>query len=290
MSKKIPNIPNWSATGTVPASKLLDARLQLHWASQVVASVGYTCLEHEADWSHVSLSWDHDFKALVGKLAPGSLAYRAALRFSDFTLLLLDKHGSIYSSRKLAGGTLDQAYGWIAHTIEDFTGGPLDQQLKRLDHELPTHPVCENASFSYTSPEAFIELGEWYANAELFLQLLKTTNPKASSVQCWPHHFDIAMLFPLEENDDSEEAKSIGIGMTPGDDYYAEPYWYVLPWPHPSAEDVPELKGSGFWHTEEWVGAVLPASKMRAGSEAQVADVWEFVCSGIEASRVLLEP
>ena len=41
----------------------------------------------------------------------------------------------------------------------------------------------------------------------------------------------------------------IGVGLSPGDTYYAEPYWYVSPYPYPGLEDLPVLDGSGFWHT-----------------------------------------
>ena len=57
--------------------------------------------------------------------------------------------------------------------------------------------------------------------------------------------------------------RTVGVGMEPGDVYYAEPYFYVNMSPSPSREAPrPALDGGGAWHTHEWIGAVLPASRI----------------------------
>ena len=54
------------------------------------------------------------------------------------------------------------------------------------------------------------------------------------------------------------------MGLSPGDGTFAEPYFYLLPWPSPPGE-LPKLDG-GHWHTEGWTGAVLEASEFTSGS------------------------
>jgi hypothetical protein len=82
-------------------------------------------------------------------------------------------------------------------------------------------------------------------------------------VRCWPHHFDIAILVGLEEGH-AESARSIGIGVSPGDEYYAEPYAYVSPYPRPDVSGLPALPPGGRWHTRDFFAAVATASDILA--------------------------
>ena len=67
----------------------------------------------------------------------------------------------------------------------------------------------------------------------------------------------MATLVKVEGNPDPELAKSIGVGLSPGDETYPEPYYYVTPWPYPEREKpLPDLP-AGEWHTVGWTGAVL---------------------------------
>ena len=86
-------------------------------------------------------------------------------------------------------------------------------------------------------------------------------------------------------HDDPEEARSVGVGMTPGDGGYPEPYFYVTPWPYPNPEVLPRL-ATGSWHTEGWTGAVL------TGTEALAGEVEErtraFLAEAVEACMATL--
>ncbi len=62
--------------------------------------------------------------------------------------------------------------------------------------------------------------------------------------------------------------------MSPGDGSYAEPYWYVTPWPYPAAERLPELD-TGRWHTDGWVGAVLTGTEVV--DQSKHANQQEFI-------------
>jgi hypothetical protein len=82
---------------------------------------------------------------------------------------------------------------------------------------------------------------------------------EASSVRCWPHHFDIAILLTVAPG------KTVGLGLSPGDSSYAEPYWYVTPYPYPKNPELPPLPEGGRWHTEGFFAAVLRGSDLLAG-------------------------
>ncbi len=282
----------WQRLGTPPPDTLIDARLQLHWAAQIPASVGYTYLDPVPDWSHVSLTWQNDGCVLASGRTPGPTSHRAALRPADLTLLLLDDLNVAVAAFPLDGHTLTEGYTWLAMTLAEHTDGALDRPLVRPDHEMPPHPVGDGGAFARAPAPAFAETARWFANAHLLLEAVRAEEPAASPARCWPHHFDLAVLLTLDPDKDPEEARSIGVGMEPGDGSYAAPYWYVTPWPYPEHPALPPLDGGGRWHTEGWTGAVLTAGALvgegRAASQIERASA--FVSSALAAARRLVGP
>jgi len=80
-------------------------------------------------------------------------------------------------------------------------------------------------------------------------------------VRCRPHHFDLATVANLGPG--GENPRSIGIGVSPGDEHYAQPYAYVSPSPRfDSRLDEPPKPGR--WHTEGFFGAVATGDALLA--------------------------
>jgi hypothetical protein len=88
-------------------------------------------------------------------------------------------------------------------------------------------------------------------------------------VRGWPHHFDLAALHVLDPEKDPEEARSVGAGLSPGDESYAEPYFYVSPWPAPEPAALPALPGGAHWHTDGFTSAVLSSSAIVDGGPVE---------------------
>ena len=70
-----------------------------------------------------------------------------------------------------------------------------------------------------------------------------------------------ATLVSLEEG---PNARTIGVGVSPGDQYYAQPYAYVTPWPRFDGDKLPDPPPPGHWHTEGFFGAVLTGDDILA--------------------------
>ena len=138
--------------------------------------------------------------------------------------------------------------------------------------------------------KATVELAGWYADAAQALEHLVDGRDQASMVRCWPHHFDIATLEVLDADAGPEEALSIGLGMTPGDGGFPEPYFYVLPWPRPEQAGLPELAGEGEWPPGDWLGAVLHTAAIRRDTDPgeQARRVGDFLSSAHAAALKLL--
>jgi len=277
----------WSTLGNVPVSNLTDARLQLHWAVQIIASYGNAVMEQQADDNQSNLGWENSLNALGSH--PSSEGICVGLRLADLTLLILDNTQNVTSEYGLTGHTLQQGFGWLTSTYSTLAGVSPKRPFALREYEMPTHPVQQNATFSLEAPAPFQEYQHWFANAHHVLQALSENWQQASPIRCWPHHFDIATLVNLDPNKSAEEARSVGCGMSPGDTIYTEPYWYVNLWPYPDKSQLPNLT-VGKWHIEGWIGAILTATELgeSGSSDLQAQRVRQFFHETTEISFSLL--
>ncbi len=280
----------WEMLGSLAPGNLVEARLQLHYAAQIVSSVGFTFVAPKPDWGHTNFGWSHVLRALVSRQVAGGKPYHAALRFSPFRLLLLDDSHNELSGCSLTGRTVDEGYVWLNSAIESYTGQPPAKPLFRPEHPLPAHPVGEGKPFPGPAGEKSAELARWYGNAERILSRVRAEQANASEVRCWPHHFDIATLIEMDAGPEEDSARTIGVGLSPGDQSYPEPYFYVSPWPYPKDAELPPLEGEGSWHTEGFTASVLPGSRLVSGDfpETQEKQVSAYIESSIAACRKLL--
>lgn len=285
---------NWARLGTVPPATLSDARRQLHHAAQIAVSATISYLPARSDDSHTALSWNRPARALATEPVPADGAFRIAVRVEDLTLLALDDadhatgSGSVRvaDSFALAGHTIDEGHTWLRRVVAQRGLDPA-RLTARKHYSIPEHAVAGGAPFSLGSGVELRELERYWSNAAAILEDLARVTPNASPVLTWPHHFDIATLITLPPRGPERGVATIGVGQSPGDDSYDEPYWYVGPSPHPEARDLPPLQGGGHWHTTGWFGAALPASGYVAAPD-QRARVLTFIDSAVAACRALL--
>jgi hypothetical protein len=267
------------------AQTLTDARLQLHHAAQLATATGISYLPAQPDDSHTNLEWIESLRALAGHVIPAPQPFRAVVQPADLSLSVVGEDGQIVTSTLLNGLTMEDAANWLRARIAE-RGADGDRLTLKRHYEIPAHAVDDGATFETKNAAAFAQLDGWYFAANRALEYVRgsITGRGASEIRCWPHHFDIATLI------DVGNGRSIGVGMEPGDQYYDEPYFYVnmSPSPKPSAATA-ALAGGGTWHTKEWVGAVLPGSRI-APDESAKEQVHAFLDSAIIACRELLGP
>src|SRR5262249_4520783 len=123
------------------------------------------------------------------------------------------------------------------------------------------------------------ELGGWFASGGAGLRDV------AAPFLVWPHHFDLGTIVFLDPP--GEHARQIGVGMSPGDGSYAEPYFYVTPFPIADGVPWPPLAGGGVWRRQGWKGAVLTASVLVAAGDASArrGHAREFLSSALAGAR-----
>jgi hypothetical protein len=253
-----------------------------------VSAAADATLEHRSDDSHSTTEWLPAPAALVGHaLYEGAL--RVGLRIRDLSLLILDRSGhEILAQSAVEGLTLPECLNWVSAAIHKRTGAPPPRPLALRDYDMPDHPAAKGEVFAITAHEdALEELSRWYDNANTLLRRLQATTPNTSTVACWPHHFDIATLITMDAG--PENGRSIGVGLSPGDRYFPEPYWYVSPWPRPEIAARPALDSStdGRWAD---FGAVLLGSDLVGDGSAstQASKLRSFVHSAIKTARALI--
>jgi hypothetical protein len=280
MSTSIMSDARWVRVGDLAPAELSDARLQCHHAVQIAVSAAISYLPSRSDDSHTALTWDARRRALSTELITAPRPFRIGMRPEDLALLAIGPDGRATSTFDLPGRTITDGHAWLGAIAAEAGIGT--SPTSRKHYEIPDHAVARGAPFSTGSRVAFHELSRYWANAAVVLEDVSRTNPGASNVRTWPHHFDIATLITL-----ADPSRTIGVGQSPGDDSYDEPYWYVGPRPYPQTADLPALAGGGHWHMDGWVGAALPASAFVAHPD-QRGQVTAFIDSAVAACRSLL--
>jgi hypothetical protein len=162
---------------------------------------------------------------------------------------------------------------------------------RAVPYELPAHAVAAGAPLPAFPLPGFAELARYFANAEPLLRAITQGRPGAAPVRCWPHHFDLGTLL-THAGVGGDDVSTVGLGLSPGDEGYPEPYFYVTLWPHPRGlpEVLPALPGGGHWHREGWDGAVLPGTRLveTPGARDQEALARDFLVSAVRVARGLL--
>lgn len=274
----------WQRLGGVAPSRLRSARLEAHWAAQVIAAAGETFVPHVPDTSHTAMRWEAG--RLVGATLPGAVPCRVALAVADLKLLILGGRKAPAAELALVGSTLEEAYHFAAQAVRTHTGAARVPALAHPGYELPVHPVAKGGRFA--GDPGLPELARWYANAAAVLERFQRETPGAGALFCWPHHFDLATLVALETDARGEPLRTLGVGLSPGDAFIDEPYWYVNHAPETSRRELPAL-ACGEWFRVGWVGAVLRGSALvsAGAAAAQQARLDAYLASAVAASRQL---
>src|SRR5215216_3833501 len=213
--------PSWRSLHPEAARTLSDARLQLHHAAQLVAAIGISYLPAQPDDSHTNFEWLARIDALASNEVPATSPIRLAVSPHPFALLFLAA-GEPRATLPLHGRTMSDAVAWIRQQLADC-GLHTDAYTLAKHYVIPSHPVSHSAAFDETAANAFEELCAWYSNAALILERVVSATANSSPVRCWPHHFDIATLIEVAPSRAGQPAKTMSVGMEPGDNYYAEP-------------------------------------------------------------------
>ena len=270
----------WIRVPNAAAPAMTDTRLQLHHAAQVANAPAVSYLPPAADDSHTNFTWHPGFGAFVSHRVPFEQPRRFAWRVHDLTLLAIDDRDAEVASFSLAGKTAVQAHAWAQLQCE-AAGGDAALYTDAKHYRIPAHAVGDGDAFG-ADAAALAALGPHWRNAIAVLEAVEADVAGSSSVRLWPHHFDAGLIARIDAT------RSIGIGFTPGDEWFDEPYWYASPYPAPALGALrPTLAAGAHWHVDRWFSAVFPWRAYAVVAQ-QGAAVSAYLRSALDANRQLL--
>ena len=274
----------WRPLRGVEQGRLSEARVQAHYAAQWLARAARGYVAARPDDSHTSLGWDDAFGGFATHALPDGA--RLGLKIADLTLVLLGaKAGDPSEIFPLFGRRDADARGWLGRQV---SAKGLD--AKALDapspYEIPAHAIANGAAYADAGLAEFLsELAAWYSNAHAMLGSIRedivARKFSAPPVRCWPHHFDLDTLATIAAD------RTVGVGFSPGDEYYNEPYFYISVYPEPDAAALLRLPAIGHWHQKDFIAAVAPASRIVAAKD-QATEVAAFLHAAVEGAIKLL--
>ncbi|MDH5511018.1 MAG: hypothetical protein OEZ32_11800 [Nitrospinota bacterium] len=260
MNRKQPQ--EWTRLGNVSPKRIFEARLQAHYASQIVAAFGAAYVARTEDMSHMGMTWGGGRRAFISGSASGARTLRLALDLDRFELYALEPGSEfigVLDRFNLKGMTFPDASKWLRKTSAKFG---FDPELIKIDFEgLLDHPLAGGGEFTYDGGEEdLVELGKYFSNAEYILRRVCSSTIDCSSTYVWSALLDINVMYAMEETVD--KGYTLGMGLIPGDKYLAEPYFYVNRYPDLAADSLPEPPAPGAWRTRDWTGLTLAASQI----------------------------
>ncbi len=184
--------------------------------------------------------------------------------------------------------TLDLNINLIEHSLKIFCGDsrisvPLENQSSRsfaketieglkesgLDFRIHDNDYSSDNSGDYSSEKAS---AYWNALKQIYFVLLEFKGElieETSSINFWPDHFDLAMLWfsgrliPGQDPSNWDHSREqMNFGFSTGDEGMPEPYIYITAYPFNEELTKSELPYNAFWHTKGWKGAGLKYSEL----------------------------
>ena len=278
---------DWRPLRGIGQRRLSMARLQAHHAAQWLARTARAYVPPQPDDGHTNLGWDDTLDGFTTHRLQDGMCL--SLKIADLTLVLHSDERTIQSF-SLNGRTDAQARQWLGEQL-----GARGLDTRALDapspYEMPAHAVTQGRAYGVEDvADALVELAAWFANAQYSLVRVQRQmigrKLTASDVRCWPHHFDLATLisFPTRGTD---VVGYVGTGLSPGDEYYDEPYFYVSVYPKPDSAALPRVPKLGHWHTYQFTAAVAPAHQIVAANN-QEDEVDEFLRATVDVAIKIL--
>lgn len=274
---------DWSRMGRTSPRGLVDARTLAHHAVQWPSRAARANLKAVPDDSHSSLTWDAGHASLLCLPLPARGGdIRVGLRVGRLELIVT-RGANVLDAFQFDGRPDAAAGAWADAKLGGLGLKPASSAV--LPYALPAHPLAGAPHDLSRLGRELGELSRWFGGCAEILEELRSKlgrlRPAPSPVRCWPHHFDIATLVSFAEGGKSP---SVGVGVSPGDEYYPQPYVYVGPSVRFEGASLPSPPPPGHWHTEGFFGVVATGEEILALKD-RGRDLLAFVVAAFELCR-----
>lgn len=241
-----------------PPTSLGPARISAHRAVQLLSRAELANLAPESDYSHDNLGWREKSGTLVTHPIPTEKS-SFLIGLAIHTLEVVVTEGGVVSGHfELIGSSNRDAETWLDQQLVSV--GLHTASEVALPYELP--PDITDGDKYVASRVDLAVLASWFGLGHRVLSNLVDQIGDAagvSPIRCWPHHFDLATFVTLEKGD-AESAAGVGLGLSPGDASYAQPYFYITLDPPPESKCT--VPAPGHWHNDGFKGMVVTADEL----------------------------
>ena len=277
---------DWRSLSGVDSARLQEARLQVHYAVQWLARAAQAFIAPKPDDSHMNFSWEDAYGGFASHKLQGA---RIGVKLLPLSLATLEGKNSEPGRTLVLDGQKDaDVRNWFGETAHS-----LGLDARSLDKPLPykilPHRIATGSPYNTSGlDDSLRELSAWFSNADKSIariaDAMRQNKFDVSTTRCWPHHFDIAALIVMQAGKGTlESGRTIGVGLSPGDISYNEPYFYVQPSPAPPPGKLPPMPEPGRWHVKGFTAAILPAQRIMA-AQARQTFVEKFLVEAVGVS------
>jgi len=265
--------------------KLFLTKNQIHTAIQLISIPPRSYLPQSDGDIYASLIWDARSKSLHSQHFGNLKNIQTSINIKKFELEILVEE-IVFDAIDMDNRTYEYLYDWLKNKLVRLQLDPsqLSTKLPYILQEIEISPESKLINYDSASLQEF---AKFYQNAYLsFVRFQNENLEKKYKILVWPHHFDMALNIPLDPSGENQ----IGIGLSPGDQYYPEPYFYVL---LPTGNYAEKTKSVtpivGSWHTKKWNGLVLLASEFILETEhLQERIIVDFLKNAYDISKKVL--
>ncbi len=244
--------------------KFSQTRDTLQLYAQLLSAFKSNFMPHQKNWEEYSLKiYANGFSTgpIPIETANGIKAIGININLSEKKLELLsgENHDSIdLHQNNIASFTRLFLEKLIKYGIKDFQ---------------PEEKFFSNEPLNYDDEEIskiWDLLRQFYF---IFLKFKGSTLYETSSINFWPHHFDLALLIfsgkiieGKEPQNWDNSREQMNFGISTGDQGNAQPYFYITAYPFNDKLFDFKLPEYAYWHTEGWNGVVIKYEEMLKNS------------------------
>ena len=242
---------------TIPKFNLESTRYikqQYHIAIQVVVLPGRSYLQKSPRDEHATLELDNHRNSLVGKwISCKNNRWRCGISMEQKKIYFEEEGSPEPLEADFRNKTFNELMLWLEESLAT-AGFSVSSLNSTTPYKLPDYtkqktPLCfdRNNGFEFFFP--------FYKNSSFLFENFKKYVDVHCENRLWPRHLNQKISIMIKDSGEPSTSTYLGLGMSPGDQYYDEPYLYVNCWPYLEG-DLPE-PSVGFWHIDDWVGTVF---------------------------------
>ncbi|MCG7983213.1 MAG: DUF5996 family protein [Candidatus Thiodiazotropha lotti] len=243
----------------------------------------------------------HQYARIIGKIRG---FYMSKAKHWWHITLTVNAHGLTTTPFPVIGRNLEMQLDLISHQLSIFSdtgwscgipfkGSSAAGMRQQITQLLATQGVDLDeqllSAFEDESVQAYdADAADDFRRALSWIDVVFRTfkgglRQETSPVQLFPHHLDISMnwfsgrLVPGVDPANEENAdEQMNFGFVNGDASIDEAYFYITAYPMPENWSGLVLPQGAYWHTEGWVGAILPYARLLEVNDPQ-AMLLEFL-------------